>query len=156
MTASPRPGAPQQPGAPAAPGRASRCDLHHDFPELLSPREPLERPPRFVEREHSIDDRPQLTGGEQAHNRFVLGGVAHRRAEDAPLIPEHPAQVETDLRTRRRPAGHEAAASPQAPQRLVPRRLDRKSTRLNSSHRTISYAVFCLKKKRTKIAKACL
>src|SRR5437867_5040026 len=25
--------------------------------------------------------------------------------------------------------------------------LDRKSTRLNSSHRTISYAVFCLKKK---------
>src|SRR5207248_4365096 len=27
---------------------------------------------------------------------------------------------------------------------------DRKSTRLNSSHRTISYAVFCLKKKKTK------
>src|SRR5437867_7118814 len=26
---------------------------------------------------------------------------------------------------------------------------DRKSTRLNSSHRTISYAVFCLKKKRS-------
>src|SRR5437762_12129040 len=30
-----------------------------------------------------------------------------------------------------------------------PLRLDRKSTRLNSSHRCISYAVFCLKKKRT-------
>src|SRR5207248_11062693 len=28
---------------------------------------------------------------------------------------------------------------------LVKRWLDRKSTRLNSSHRTISYAVFCLK-----------
>src|SRR5207248_10337766 len=28
--------------------------------------------------------------------------------------------------------------------------LDRKSTRLNSSHRTISYAVFCLKKKKKK------
>src|SRR5437764_9594953 len=27
------------------------------------------------------------------------------------------------------------------------KRLDRKSTRLNSSHRCISYAVFCLKKK---------
>src|SRR5437773_6539943 len=27
---------------------------------------------------------------------------------------------------------------------------DRKSTRLNSSHITISYAVFCLKKKKTK------
>src|SRR5437867_8855587 len=31
----------------------------------------------------------------------------------------------------------------------VPTSVDRKSTRLNSSHRTISYAVFCLKKKKT-------
>src|SRR5207249_5261838 len=30
------------------------------------------------------------------------------------------------------------------------RRLDRKSTRLNSSHVSISYAVFCLKKKKNK------
>src|SRR5437763_2804374 len=30
---------------------------------------------------------------------------------------------------------------------------DRKSTRLNSSHRCISYAVFCLKKKKKKITK---
>src|SRR5256885_10941349 len=30
-----------------------------------------------------------------------------------------------------------------------PRRRDRKSTRLNSSHLVISYAVFCLKKKNT-------
>src|SRR5207248_4687929 len=29
----------------------------------------------------------------------------------------------------------------------ITKRQDRKSTRLNSSHRTISYAVFCLKKK---------
>jgi len=29
--------------------------------------------------------------------------------------------------------------------------VDRKSTRLNSSHITISYAVFCLKKKKNKI-----
>src|SRR5437867_5290038 len=29
--------------------------------------------------------------------------------------------------------------------------LDRKSTRLNSSHRTISYAVFCLKKKKNQV-----
>src|SRR3712207_7737235 len=31
-------------------------------------------------------------------------------------------------------------------------RLDRKSTRLNSSHANISYAVFCLKKKNTPIS----
>src|SRR2546422_7835499 len=33
---------------------------------------------------------------------------------------------------------------------IAPERLDRKSTRLNSSHGYISYAVFCLKKKKTK------
>src|SRR2546429_5945679 len=32
--------------------------------------------------------------------------------------------------------------------------LDRKSTRLNSSHGYISYAVFCLKKKKTKLCTA--
>src|SRR5437879_7444593 len=34
---------------------------------------------------------------------------------------------------------------------LYLRRSDRKSTRLNSSHRCISYAVFCLKKKKIMI-----
>src|SRR3712207_7739058 len=34
------------------------------------------------------------------------------------------------------------------------RNLDRKGTRLNSSHATISYAVFCLKKKKPKPAAA--
>src|SRR5437762_5020681 len=33
-------------------------------------------------------------------------------------------------------------------------RPDRKSTRLNSSHRCISYAVFCLKKKKTVLARS--
>src|SRR5207248_6624543 len=33
-------------------------------------------------------------------------------------------------------------------QALLDAVIDRKSTRLNSSHRTISYAVFCLKKKK--------
>src|SRR5258708_38312001 len=36
----------------------------------------------------------------------------------------------------------------------VQRGVDRKSTRLNSSHQIISYAVFCLKKKKTK--RSCL
>src|SRR3712207_6859166 len=31
------------------------------------------------------------------------------------------------------------------------RKIDRKSTRLNSSHANISYAVFCLKKKKTSV-----
>src|SRR5258708_11297352 len=34
--------------------------------------------------------------------------------------------------------------------KTIPEGLDRKSTRLNSSHQIISYAVFCLKKKKSK------
>src|SRR3712207_8463971 len=53
--------------------------------------------------------------------------------------------------------GVERAAGGRGPVRSGPARvrheraggLDRKSTRLNSSHATISYAVFCLKKKNT-------
>src|SRR5437763_5113711 len=40
--------------------------------------------------------------------------------------------------------------------RAKTKREDRKSTRLNSSHRCISYAVFCLKKKKNKeMSKTC-
>src|SRR5258707_10990240 len=43
----------------------------------------------------------------------------------------------------------------QATLTLTPRTMeDRKSTRLNSSHANISYAVFCLKKKKITIVKA--
>src|SRR5438876_1114754 len=43
------------------------------------------------------------------------------------------------------------AAVYQQTQRVNPKILDRKSTRLNSSHPSISYAVFCLKKKKINI-----
>src|SRR5207302_11218390 len=48
-------------------------------------------------------------------------------------------------------AGDGASEGPQSPRPRsggLPRRGDRKSTRLNSSHVKISYAVFCLKKKK--------
>src|SRR3712207_7005624 len=57
---------------------------------------------------------------------------------------------------RRRRAGHgrglraRPAAGLDRGHEQLPRRVqDRKSTRLNSSHANISYAVFCLKKKQT-------
>src|SRR5258707_15885094 len=47
--------------------------------------------------------------------------------------------------------GHAHAAHQRDPDRLARQQLaDRKSTRLNSSHANISYAVFCLKKKKKK------
>src|SRR5258707_11617664 len=51
-------------------------------------------------------------------------------------------------------AGHRAAESRDAQQSRAPignGAEDRKSTRLNSSHANISYAVFCLKKKKTRL-----
>src|SRR2546430_14493320 len=52
-------------------------------------------------------------------------------------------------RERERSAlGQVARREHRFPREPVDLRLDRKSTRLNSSHSQISYAVFCLKKKR--------
>src|SRR5688572_32569739 len=48
--------------------------------------------------------------------------------------------------SRSRP--HAACHDPTSSCRAEPCRADRKSTRLNSSHSQISYAVFCLKKKK--------
>src|SRR5437764_6318395 len=57
-----------------------------------------------------------------------------------------------DLHVTQRAAPGLHAVEPVAQQAggLAQPRLDRKSTRLNSSHRCISYAVFCLKKKNKK------
>src|SRR5256885_2595016 len=47
-------------------------------------------------------------------------------------------------------AGRLAGLLPPRVELGAPRKRDRKSTRLNSSHLVISYAVFCLKKKKKK------
>src|SRR3712207_8580203 len=70
--------------------------------------------------------------------RSAAGGavVQAGRAVVGPAgVPAHRRRDRPARRPRRHPAG-------------VDRRPDRKSTRLNSSHANISYAVFCLKKKK--------
>src|SRR5438445_5276031 len=61
-------------------------------------------------------------------------------------------QTHEDTWTRRDIVGRLGAIAERHHRRfgkpLDPQRLDRKSTRLNSSHANISYAVFCLKKKK--------
>src|SRR6266571_1323126 len=49
------------------------------------------------------------------------------------------------------PSSRTARPAPGPPQPPAPPPPDRKSTRLNSSHMSISYAVFCLKKKHNKL-----
>src|SRR5256885_3673524 len=75
------------------------------------------------------EDLPRHEGGEHAHR--PVGQIQDARG----AIDEH------DAERRER----EDAAQAQADDRV---RRDRKSTRLNSSHLVISYAVFCLKKKK--------
>src|SRR3712207_8794084 len=62
-----------------------------------------------------------------------------------PTLAHHGGAGGGDRGGVRRDRGGPAAAGPWG--RRHPRR-DRKSTRLNSSHANISYAVFCLKKKK--------
>src|SRR5437667_5813995 len=65
-----------------------------------------------------------------------------------------PAATEPSERIRRYAPGRNASVKRYVPERICesfPRVRDRKSTRLNSSHITISYAVFCLKKKKYRV-----
>src|SRR3712207_6853563 len=65
----------------------------------------------------------------------------------APRAPPPPRPSAT------RPQRRRSVGAPTAPHPgdTGPRGSDRKSTRLNSSHANISYAVFCLKKKKNKL-----
>src|SRR5688572_32747299 len=85
---------------------------------------PLVRDPRRLARiDEAAGDGDELTG-EEMQIGFPVGAI-HRQGAVAPY-----------------------AAARVNGQRLAKSLLDRKSTRLNSSHSQISYAVFCLKKKR--------
>src|SRR3989442_15535374 len=63
-----------------------------------------------------------------------------------PISAKHPPAAFP--RTRRYPGGAVGRIEDSAVIRRAVRCRDRKSTRLNSSHVRISYAVFCLKKKK--------
>src|SRR3712207_8743987 len=75
------------------------------------------------------------------------------RRDDAPQGPREPQLARRPRRRRRRDALRRPEAGPADPAEPHVERLqvDRKSTRLNSSHANISYAVFCLKKKKEKM-----
>src|SRR3712207_8359449 len=77
-------------------------------------------------------------------------GVVRRFFDDEDLASAAKAMADGALRAYRKGATkctrRGAGTRKEGPER---RRGDRKSTRLNSSHANISYAVFCLKKKKT-------
>src|SRR5256885_10041966 len=99
----------------------------------------IRRPPRSTLFPYTTlfrsDARPRRGGAERRQR------PAH---DDGPrMVPyelRHACGLGLHSRVRNGPAGQ--------------RDVDRKSTRLNSSHLVISYAVFCLKKKKTLLASA--
>src|SRR5256885_10313017 len=72
-----------------------------------------------------------------------------RRREMPPRRPRQLHDHEGAAENDRREHAAERDAQPLRHFPSRPRLQDRKSTRLNSSHLVISYAVFCLKKKKT-------
>src|SRR5437762_4387745 len=87
----------------------------------------------------SLHDALPILRQHGQHGRGEPG--RHPGDERPPAVPQH--QVEQQQPGERLERGRES--DPYAGAYVAPR--DRKSTRLNSSHRCISYAVFCLKKK---------
>src|SRR5688572_32321064 len=87
----------------------------------------IRRPPRSTLFPYTTLFRSQKTR--------VLDRIPHPVATPAELLvrPDH---AEAEANRQEQPGDHRPAAQ------------DRKSTRLNSSHSQISYAVFCLKKKK--------
>src|SRR5699024_11479104 len=92
---------------------------------------------------------PQTTNtGQPAHPNESVSSHQHAGTSEHPLGLTHPLGLLLRLLSSRWQSTAKIHAAPletvQAAQEI-----DRKSTRLNSSHVSISYAVFCLKKKKT-------
>src|SRR5437762_7517806 len=103
----------------------------------------------------TVGSRETLFDVQRAFAIFPPGSPAgdslFRLAEALPRIPDRPSRIA--MLADRVPAlrGWKAAAAlpfASVAMHAIGRQLDRKSTRLNSSHRCISYAVFCLKKQK--------
>src|SRR5207244_13284110 len=103
-------------------------------------------PPLATTHPHTLslhDALPIFTARPRRRRGRSRGIDARRRPQRPRSDPEARGVLARDEgRARRLPLHH--------PAHRVPRQEDRKSTRLNSSHQIISYAVFCLKKKKNK------
>src|SRR3712207_8515148 len=101
----------------------------------------LRRPPRSSPFPYTTRFR---SGGDRPCRMLLVGREVVLLAVDRPARGR-----EEDLPDAPLAGGLGQVQAPQDVHLRVEARVDRKSTRLNSSHANISYAVFCLKKKTT-------
>src|SRR5713101_8408444 len=124
-----------QAAAPRRPGRG------RDYPRRGGQRALHPGARRAIHRDRGGRGRPPRGAAHGARHRSRAGGG---RARAAPHQPWRggagPLGVDRSRRARAGPGRWPGGSRPG----------DRKSTRLNSSHMSISYAVFCLKKKKKK------
>src|SRR3712207_7297546 len=95
----------------------------------------IRRPPRSTLFPYTTLFRSAVRGQRQLRLVVVLGQVCEARPPQPPAVA-------------RQQLGRLAVRDVPPRPRDAPLEEDRKSTRLNSSHANISYAVFCLKKKK--------
>src|SRR5258708_17124106 len=79
---------------------------------------------------------------------LIAGSTGSALHAVRPFQPSHHAGCPTRSLSRRECDGFLVALAAKEIASGIRRDVDRKSTRLNSSHQIISYAVFCLKKKK--------
>src|SRR2546426_2866711 len=129
-------------------GLLKAIDLLEHMAQRLGVGGPVVAPPRErrdLRHERLVDlDRPHLVA------QLTIGPVLRRHGRLPPRADAD--DVDLDAQRRRRlPGGsgiHGALVVDAIGEQHEDFALDRKSTRLNSSHLVISYAVFCLKKKK--------
>src|SRR5688572_31727646 len=91
--------------------------------------------PEFIEIRHHLHAHPELSFQEFETSKFVQGKLKEFG-------------IPFEIKATTGVVGIINGKNPG--KRIIALRGDRKSTRLNSSHSQISYAVFCLKKKKNK------
>src|SRR3712207_7435750 len=96
----------------------------------------IRRPPRSTLFPYTTLFRSKGPSDEGGHDELVEFRASFSACSTASACSRHSSST--------RSSGLSASKKP----RSIPERSDRKSTRLNSSHANISYAVFCLKKKK--------
>src|SRR5690606_39977837 len=104
---------------------------------------------------HMLQNR--VSGSQQTKSR-ELSGMLERTSGIPDCLSRHMGAVHPAFRYRKKPNRYRKKPNRyrkmsnryrKTPNRYRKKTKDRKSTRLNSSHVKISYAVFCLKKKNT-------
>src|SRR2546422_726890 len=142
---------PQRSGAPGAlpPDRSAPARDEPGDPDDYDPAPAVRTPARTRSTAHRRRDARQPLGPGLSPRKGAARAALRSRRPPLAAVPHLPLGHRRPVPARSPAHGEQGVRSPSRPHGAILGRQDRKSTRLNSSHGYISYAVFCLKKKKT-------